>query len=443
MLSFPKLMIKKEILRFVFFVLTCSLGYVSLAQTTLSFGGMKRTSLSFLVNNLDGVEHSSHQDTLIWIVPSVVFDSSALLAFRQNLINLPQIQEARFEIQKPAKQKTAHIHWELKEAQTISPLFSFGGIKGNVNVLVGINDQHLFGKGQELIAFYQLIQGKHNFLLAYKNPTVRDTRFGVSAEIRRYAAEEPVYFDAGVADYSYTNESISFGGSYRLGLRNIVSLGTVLFQENFELLEPSEELSDVPQRFKVNKLLLKAGHRLDRRNYINERIAGTEFSSAFEVVVNTTDLPFILAWHELRHYRLVGRRGNWANRLRLGIATNRESPFAPFVLDSQINIRGSGNRIDRGSAQAVLNSEYRHLIWRNRKQNLAIQSVVFSDLGSWRAPGGEFDELINGTTLRHFVGGGIRIISAKAQNAVLRLDYGIDVQGTDMRGFVLGFGQYF
>ncbi len=439
----PRLIKRNALLRLAFVGLFVSIASVGEAQTTLSFGGLKRTQLSFLAINLDGVEHSNHKDTLIWTDSESVIDTSALFAFRQNLINLPQIQEANFAISGASGTAENHIHWEVREAQTISPLFSFGGVKGNVNILLGVNDQHLFGKGQELIAFYQLIQSEHNFLVAFKNPSIRNSSFGASLEVRRYAAEEPVYFNSGVANYLYINQSLTLGGSYRLKLRNTINAGATVFREDFTLLGDPGEVTEAPLSLLVNKLLLKAEHRLDRRNYLSERIVGVEYSSVVEVVVNTMDQPFLIGWHEVRHYGLVGKRGNWANRLRVGIATNRESPFAPFVLDSQLNIRGSGNRIDRGSAQVVLNSEYRHLVWRNKSKSFSTQAVAFSDLGTWRAPGGAFNELNDGSTLRHFVGGGVRLISSKAKNAVLRLDYGIDVQDADARGFVLGFGQYF
>jgi hypothetical protein len=142
-------------------------------------------------------------------------------------------------------------------------------------------------------------------------------------------------------------------------------------------------------------------------------------------------------------YRLVGQRGNLALRLRAGVSTNVNSPFAPFVLDSQVNIRGSGNRIDRGTAQLILNLEYRHTAWHDRRDRFAIQLVGFSDLGTWRNPGGEFDDLWNEQNLRHFLGGGLRLISLQAFNALIRIDYGVDVFNPNERGVVVGFGQYF
>lgn len=410
------------------------------AQITLTFSGLKRTQLPFIAVNIDGVELSGHGDTLIWLA---AMDTSALLAFRQNLINLPQVQEAKFTIKRSRSAKKNHVHWELREAQTVVPLFSFGGVKGNVNFLFGVNDQHLFGRGHELLAFYQNIQGEHNFLVAYKNPTIRNSRFGVLAEVRRYAAEEPVFFAAGRANYLYTNQNISLGGSYRFTPRQVVNIGATLFRESFDLLGQSSDVLQAPASFRVNKLLLKTGHSLDRRNYISERVSGTDHNSVVELVLNTNDQPFLIGWHEFRKYGLVGSRGNWASRIRLGVASNRDSPFAPFVLDSQVNIRGSGNRIDRGSAQAVFNLEYRHLVWNTSNRNIAVQVVGFSDLGSWRAPGGRLVELTDGSTLRHFVGGGLRLISAIAKNAVLRVDYGVDVRNAEERGFVVGFGQYF
>ncbi len=420
-------------------------GVLSSAQTTLTFEGLKRTQLSYLSINLENVELSSHTDTLLWNIESSVFDSVSLLAFRQNLVNLPPIQGASHTVHKMTVDGKVnyHVHWEMVEARTLSPLFGFGGVKGNVHFLIGINDQHLFGKGQELMAFYQNIQGEHNFLLAFKNPSINNSRYGISAEVRRYAAEEPVYFNSGPANYLYINQNVSLGSSYRLQPRHNLNVGATFFREEFSLLDEPDESLGAPVFLSVNKLLLKVGHQIDRRNYLSERVSGSFNSTISQVVLNTNQEPFLIAWHEFLRFGLIGRRGNWASRLRLGLATNRDSPFAPFVLDSQLNIRGSGNRVDRGSAQAVLNLEYRHLVWKDRRGNFSAQAVGFSDLGTWRSPGGPLIELTNGSTFRQFVGGGLRIISAKAKNAVLRLDYGLDVTNAEQRGFVLGFGQYF
>ena len=60
----------------------------------------------------------------------------------------------------------------------------------------------------------------------------------------------------------------------------------------------------------------------------------------------------------------IGSKGNWANRIRVGFASNEESPFAPFSVDNNLNIRGVGNVIDRGTGVVVINTEYRHQLYK-------------------------------------------------------------------------------
>ena len=125
----------------------------------------------------------------------------------------------------------------------------------------------------------------------------------------------------------------------------------------------------------------------------------------------------------------------------MGLATNDDTPFAPFVIDSRVNIRGSGNRIDRGTGQLIFNAEYRQTVFD--VGNLAGQLIGFSDLGTWRNPGGDLSDFLDADNFRHFIGLGIRLIYKRAFDAILRLDYGLDVYNTQQRGFVFGFGQYF
>ena len=136
---------------------------------------------------------------------------------------------------------------------------------------------------------------------------------------------------------------------------------------------------------------------------------------------------------------------NFAIRIRAGISTNNDSPFAPFVADSHVNLRGVGNRIDRGTAQVVVNAEYRRTIhFKERtKRKWTVQLVGFVDMGTWRDPGGQLSDIFNPDQFRQFVGGGFRIINNKVVGAVLRVDYGIDVFNPDQRGLVIGLGQYF
>ena len=112
-----------------------------------------------------------------------------------------------------------------------------------------------------------------------------------------------------------------------------------------------------------------------------------------------------------------------------------------FAVDNELNIRGVGSTIDRGTAALVLNTEYRHTLYE--KGWFVIQSNVFLDAGTWRNPGGNLGELFDGSTVRFYPGVGIRFIHKRIFNAVFRLDYGNGIGPNATRGIVFGIGQYF
>jgi hypothetical protein len=113
----------------------------------------------------------------------------------------------------------------------------------------------------------------------------------------------------------------------------------------------------------------------------------------------------------------------------------------PFVLDSYINIRGVGNKIDRGTGVITLNTEWRQSVYNDNFG--AIQLVGFSDWGTWRKPGGTYEDLGKPDNIQFFVGGGVRLVCHLAYGAVLRIDYGQNIRDRNHRGIVIGIGQFF
>lgn len=426
-------------LAFSGFLMLCS-SYAK-AQVTTTFFGLKSTKLSYLTNQIEELSKGSEDGVLfLTLNPRASFED-ALETTRQNLVNLPAITKAAYEV---TYGKDTLVSWQLEESRTLSPLVNIGGIKGNFNYLLGFKDIHFRGLGQTLTAYYQNNQGEHNYSLALTNPAYRGSRWGYRLENRRYAAIEPLYFSEATVDYRYSNLIVGLGASYAPKPRLIFNLGVDLFRENYQrmLAENAPEVG--PESLIQRKIAIKAGHWFDRVNYYHEILDGFRWQTNVQFVRSFTDqTDFSIILHDLLYFLPLGSHGNLAARFRAGVSSNTASPFAPFFVDSQVNIRGSGNRIDRGTAQLVLNVEYRQTVFRDRRERYAAQIVAFSDLGNWRNPGGQLTELIESENLRHFIGGGIRLISNQARDAALRLDYGFDTRNDQERGFVLGFGQYF
>ena len=126
------------------------------------------------------------------------------------------------------------------------------------------------------------------------------------------------------------------------------------------------------------------------------------------------------------------------------MSSNEKTPFAPFALDNNVNLRGVGILVDRGTGSFVWNTEYRHTVYD--KKWLAIQTNVFTDFGAWRNPGGKLNDFFKKENVHIFSGIGLRFISKKIYNATFRIDYGfriLDKEKGSKGGLVFGIGQYF
>ena len=254
--------------------------------------------------------------------------------------------------------------------------------------------------------------------------------------------QEPVFLENGIADYKYNNESIELLGLYEYNYKNRFELGFSLFTEDYEFLFGDTD-PDVPLELNVDKKLFKFIYDHDNIKYYYQYLSGFKSTLNLQYVQSPVpELPeFVIVFNDFSYFERIGLKGNWASRLRLGIASNADSPFAPFAVDNNLNIRGVGNTIDRGTAAIVLNTEYRHALID--KDWFVLQSNIFVDGGSWRNPGGDFGDFGDSQNLRIYPGLGLRFIHKKIFNAIFRIDYGHGVTRDSSRGIVFGIGQYF
>jgi len=336
-----------------------------------------------------------------------------------------------------------NIVFDIEEQKTLRPQLGIGRIKGNFWWQVGLAEYNLGGKEKTLIGTYLQNDKQPNFQVFYQNVRAKGGQWGYSLDINRQSSIEPLYFPESTVFYKYANIGAGTALMYNLDFNRRVSIGVNIFQEQYEKDNPADiGVSEGPDELTENKLLFKALYEDNHLQYDYFYRSGYQFQLLAQSVNNIeNDSRFLTISFEGKQFWRPWNNGNIATRLRAALATNTPSPFAPFVLDSKVNLRGVGNRVDRGTAQLVLNLEYRHTVFHNDK--FAGQVVAFADLGTWRNPGGELKELFESEQFREFIGLGIRFINKKVFQSTLRLDYGIDVANTKQRGFVFGVGQYF
>lgn len=417
------------------FLLLCILSFTVKGQADnylkegkTRFSGNNKTDIDFLRDQFD----QNYNSTL---------DIESLHSNVQLIKNIPGIKQAILVLDTIGT--IVNITYLVEEMNTLVPIISLGSIRNNTWFRIGTTDYNWLGRGQFLSTIYQNNNGLHSGQVFFKIPKRNNSLWGYTASASSWASQEPLYFSDATVDYTYQNHGLGLSAIRHLNGKTTVEVGNTAFLEVYDKVENQvEENLPGPDRLVQQKLLSKLVFTRDYRDYDYFYRQGGRWHLIYQnVITHNEDFLFNSLQFSGQYYYRLSQKINIATRVKIGISTNIESPFAPFVADSHINIRGIGNRISRGTAEAIINVEYRHTITDNH--NWATQFVTFSDLGSWRKPGGDITEIIDSEVVRHFVGIGSRWIYKKLFGATLRIDYSIDLYDSNNHGLVLGLGQYF
>ena len=386
---------------------------------------------------------SSFVKKIAYVKPGVVLDSSLIEEDIRLLKRLPSIAHAYYQVF-PAEEPNAYnVFYNIEENFTIIPSANvYTTNDDEFAYRLGLYEFNLFGQNMAFGGFYQK-DIYDSYAINFRAPFLFSRQLGIAINYQNLTTQEPVFFDNTTADYRYNNESIELLGLYQFNFTNRIELGVSFFTEDYEYKAGATN-PNVPLELNVDKVLYKFIYEYNNLNYDYQYVEGFRSIFNFQYVHSTDDdmLPdFLIGWNDFQYFKRFGKRGNWANRLRFGVASNEDTPFAPFAVDNNLNIRGVGNLIDRGTAAIVLNTEYRHTLYE--KGWFVLQGNAFIDAGSWRNPGGDFGDFADAKNLRVYPGLGLRFIHKKIFNAIFRIDYGVGITENSTQGFVFGIGQYF
>ncbi|MEP0304991.1 MAG: outer membrane protein assembly factor [Maribacter dokdonensis] len=409
--------------------LVCSSAYGQTNEVSqLQISGTKRTKISFiekLVTLKKGME-----------LDSVVMDQDIL-----RLKKLPSISHAYYMVNLlPSDQ--CIVQYVVEENFTLIPFANlFSSSNDNFAYRVGLQEFNSFGQNITLGAFYQY-DNYSSFGVSVRAPYLVTSKLGLALNYNNFTTLEPVFFENDTADYRYSNTGFELLALYEFNLFNRMEFGFSFFTEDYAYVDGATS-ADVPLNLNVDKHLFKFIYDYNGLDYYYHYLDGFRSQLNFQYVGSTDDnLPeFLIGFNDFTFFKRIGERGNWANRLRLGLASNVDSPFAPFTVDNNLNIRGVGNTIDRGTAMIVLNTEYRQTIIEKNK--FVLQGNFFIDGGTWRNPAGGFDDLWKSENLRIYPGLGLRFMHKRIFNAIFRIDYGYGITKDGDNGIVFGIGQYF
>jgi hypothetical protein len=390
--------------------------------------GTKKTKHRFIINFLETKNGQA--------LDSIVLNKDII-----RLKRLPAISHASYQIFH-AHDNLYNVFFNIEENFTIIPeLNIWTTSERDVAYKVGVYDYNFLGKNIGFGGFYQN-NGFDSYALNFRAPNLFSNTLGVAINHQDWKSREPLYFDEGVANYKYNNISFEILGLYALNYKNNFQFGVNFFNEKYNFLSGFDS-DQIPQELDLKKTLFKVVYTYDNLNYFYHFIDGfkSEFYGQFVTSKDTFQNDFLVAWNDFLFFKRIKEKGNWASKLRIGLASNEKSPFAPFALDNNVNIRGVGFLVDRGTGSIVFNTEYRYTLYE--KDWFVLQGNLFIDAGTWRNPGGELNDFVNSENIHVYSGGGLRFIHKNIYNAVFRIDYGFGLKKGESKGLVFGVGQYF
>ncbi len=335
-----------------------------------------------------------------------------------------------------------NVFYYIEENFTIIPQLSvYTANTGEFAFRAGVYEYNTLGRNITFGGFFQR-DVFNSFGINFRSPYLIGNKIGLALNFQKLSTQEPVFLDNGTADYEYINTSFEVLGLYEFNFNHRVEGGITLFNEDYEYLFGATDPS-VPLDFDVDKILFKGIYQYTNIDYFFQYQEGFSSTLVMQYVSSSENtLPdFVIGKNDFLYFLRVGEKGNWANRLSLGLASNDDSPFAPFSVDNNLNIRGVGNTIDRGTGAIILNTEYRHTFFE--KSWFVLQGNAFVDAGTWRNPGGDFGDFSDDQNIRVYPGLGVRFIHKKIFNATFRIDYGVGITPEATNGLVFGIGQYF
>jgi outer membrane protein assembly factor BamA len=421
-------MIKKILFLFLVFIACFTMVAQNNIIADLKIQGNKRIKASF-IKKISSIRNGG------------ILDSTIIDLDIKRLKRLPSVAHASYQVFL-AEDGNYNVFYNIEENFTLIPSLNiYTTDNDEFAYRIGLAEFNAFGRNIGIGAFYQK-DNYDSYALNFRAPYLFSSQLGLAFNLQSLTTLEPVFFDNSSANYRYNNKSVEVLGLYQFNFNNRLELGFSSFEEDYKYKSGATNAT-VPLALNIPKWLIKGIYEFNNLDYDYQYVSGFRSQFNFQYVTSKKAKVdnFLISWNDFFFFKRLGQKGNWASRLRLGLATNNDTPFAPFSVDNNINIRGVGNTIDRGTGVMVINTEYRHTLYE--KKWFVLQGNAFVDAGSWRNPGGELSDFSRSKNMKLYPGLGLRFFHKQIYNAVFRIDYGYGISKDATQGLVFGIGQYF
>ena len=335
------------------------------------------------------------------------------------------------------------LTYHIEENKTLIPAVDLWQTVNNAFAYhLGLTDYNFTGRGYTLGAFYRQ-NNFPGFGLIVENNNFMSAKTELKLLAQQLETLEPIRLKTGLANFRYRFQSCEISLGREINLKHKVMLGAGLIGERY-LFEEGDDIANVPKHFTTTKGVGKLGYTYDyiqpHYYHLNGWRSQTYATHVWGKSI-TDNNTFYTIENETKYFKRINKMGNLAIRGQLGLARNIDSPFSPFVIDNNRNVRGVGNLVQRGNAYWAINTEYRHTLFE--KGWFALQGNTFIDIAGIQPVDSKLSQLFKSENNYQYGGIGFRFIHKYIYKAVLRIDYGINLDGFKNSSLVFGIDQFF
>lgn len=322
------------------------------------------------------------------------------------------------------------LTYQIKERWTLLPVGDFGVTEKSFWIGAGAMESNLFGRGVYAYAYLEYgTPYAYHFIL--RSPYLLSSKWGVEAISRISNESENWKF---LQNENFYKSYISLAAKYEFRFEKDIYFGLKLQEEKL-LDNVGDDLITLDSRQVMVGFVKLIWQKIDNRYFYLD--GWKNYFLMEQLLPISGDKPVFMVRDDLYFFRHYNKT-NLAFRMSIGLSNETEAGYLPFTTDSYNNIRGSGYREYKGNRIGTINCEYRYTIFENNYSG--IQVLAFTDMGNIKAT---IKNTIHEEDYLFFAGTGFRLIFKKAYNAVLSIDYGMNVQNPVQGSFVIGWGQYF
>ncbi|WP_115461139.1 BamA/TamA family outer membrane protein [Winogradskyella aurantiaca] len=283
-----------------------------------------------------------------------MLDSARLASDVRRFKLLPSVASASFEVIPEGDENYKVVYTVVENFAIIPGLNVTQDVNDDIAFRTSLFDFNFLGQNQTIGGFYSRnVFDSYDFYWVAPNLFTR--KWGIGINYQNNVLQEPIFFDDGRdVNYKFDSRAFEFRIFYEHNFNNRFDLGLNFADEDYGFLNGNLH-EEIPEELGVQRISVVGQYEYNNITNEYQYVDGFRnlFTYSFTLASkgdNNFLRNFFIGRNDTEYFLRVGERGNWANRLRLGLASNATTPFAPFALDNQINIRGVGNVVDRGTA---------------------------------------------------------------------------------------------